>query len=102
MSFPTDLMHIKPITTRINKAPTEFKIRATPTNPPHTKNPDSNDAACQLAIENSIVLEQSLISDLATRVTDSLIGKNVRIHYRKSTSQAYSFMLGDNSEVNIS
>jgi len=53
-------------------------------------------------IENSIVLERSLISDLATRVTDSLIGKNVRIHYRKSTSEAYSFMLGDNSEVNIS
>lgn len=53
-------------------------------------------------IENSIVLERSLISDLATRVTDSLIGKNVRIHYSKSTSEAYSFMLGDNSEVNIS
>lgn len=53
-------------------------------------------------IENSIVLERSLISDLATRVTDSLIGKNARIHYRKSTSEAYSFMLGDNSEVNIS
>ena len=53
-------------------------------------------------IENSIVLERSLISDLATRVTGSLIGKNVRIHRRKPTSQTYSFMLGDNSEVNIS
>ena len=53
-------------------------------------------------IENSIVLERSLISDLAARVTDSLIGKNVRIYNQKSTSQAYNFMLGDNSEVDIS
>ena len=53
-------------------------------------------------IENSIVLERSLISDIAAKVTDSLIGKNVRIHHQKSTSQAYNFMLGDNSEVDIS
>ncbi len=52
-------------------------------------------------IEHSIVLERSHISDLANRVADSLIGKNVRIHRLPLKPQAYRFMLGDNSEVRI-
>ena len=52
-------------------------------------------------IEHSILLEGSSISDLATRVEDSLIGKNVRIYRLPVKPSAYRFMLGDNSEVGI-
>jgi glucose-1-phosphate thymidylyltransferase len=52
-------------------------------------------------IEHSIVLEGSVISDLANRVEDSLIGKNVRIYRVPVKPSAYRFMLGDNSEVGI-
>ncbi len=52
-------------------------------------------------IEHSIVLEGALISDLANRVEDSLIGKNVRIYRLPVKPSAYRFMLGDNSEVGI-
>jgi glucose-1-phosphate thymidylyltransferase len=50
-------------------------------------------------IEHSIVLEGSCISDLETRVADSLIGKNVRISRAPLKPVAHRFMLGDNSEV---
>jgi glucose-1-phosphate thymidylyltransferase len=52
-------------------------------------------------IEHSIVLEGSVVSDLANRVVDSLIGKNVRIYRVPLKPSAYRFMLGDNSEVGI-
>ena len=53
-------------------------------------------------IEHSIVLEGSSLRDLANRVIDSLIGKNVRIYREPVKPSAYRFMLGDNSEVGIS
>ena len=52
-------------------------------------------------IEHSIVLEGSCIRDLANRIIDSLIGKNVRIFREPVKPSAYRFMLGDNSEVGI-
>ncbi len=52
-------------------------------------------------IEHSIVLEGSVLSDLASRVIDSLIGRNVRIVRQPLKPSAYRFMLGDNSEVGI-
>lgn len=52
-------------------------------------------------IEHSIVLEGSCLRDLANRVIDSLIGKNVRIYRVPVKPSAYRFMLGDNSEVGI-
>jgi glucose-1-phosphate thymidylyltransferase len=52
-------------------------------------------------VEHSIVLEGSSISDLANRVEDSLIGRNVKIHRLPVKPSAYRFMLGDNSEVGI-
>jgi len=52
-------------------------------------------------IEHSIVLEGSCLRDLANRVTDSLIGRNVRIYRIPVKPSAYRFMLGDNSEVGI-
>ena len=52
-------------------------------------------------IEHSIVLEGSRISQLASRIEDSLIGRNVRIYRLPVKPSAYRFMLGDNSEVGI-
>jgi glucose-1-phosphate thymidylyltransferase len=52
-------------------------------------------------VEHSIILEGSEISDLASRVEDSLIGKNVRIYRMPVKPSAFRFMLGDNSEVGI-
>lgn len=52
-------------------------------------------------IEHSIVLEDAVISDLANRVEDSLIGRGVRIYRLPVRPSAYRFMLGDNSEVGI-
>jgi glucose-1-phosphate thymidylyltransferase len=52
-------------------------------------------------IEHSIVLEGSTVSNLASRIEDSLIGRNVRIYRLPVKPSAYRFMLGDNSEVGI-
>ena len=52
-------------------------------------------------IEHSIVLEAASLRDLANRVIDSLIGKNVQIYRIPLKPSAYRFMLGDNSEVGI-
>jgi glucose-1-phosphate thymidylyltransferase len=52
-------------------------------------------------IEHSIVLEGSVITDLANRIEDSLIGRNVKIYRLPVKPSAYRFMLGDNSEVGI-
>jgi glucose-1-phosphate thymidylyltransferase len=62
----------------------------------------ANDVEIQdTEIEHSIVLEGSCLRDLANRVIDSLIGKNVRIYREPVKPSAYRFMLGDNSEVGI-
>ena len=52
-------------------------------------------------IEHSIVLEGTTITDLANRIEDSLIGRNVSIYRQPVRPSAYRFMLGDNSEVGI-
>jgi glucose-1-phosphate thymidylyltransferase len=52
-------------------------------------------------VEHSIILEGSCIRDLANRVIDSLLGRNVRIYRIPVKPSAYRFMLGDNSEVGI-
>jgi glucose-1-phosphate thymidylyltransferase len=52
-------------------------------------------------IEHSIVLEGATITDIANRIEDSLIGKNVSIYRLPVRPSAYRFMLGDNSEVGI-
>ena len=54
--------------------------------------PRSSTASCSKA---------ACISDLANRVEDSLIGRNVRIYRLPVKPSAYRFMLGDNSEVGI-
>lgn len=52
-------------------------------------------------IEHSIILENSQVLDIGSRMADSLIGKNVRISRNSKTPKAYRMMLGDNSEVGV-
>jgi len=47
------------------------------------------------------VLEGAVITDIANRIEDSLIGRNVHIYRLPVRPSAYRFMLGDNSEVGI-
>lgn len=52
-------------------------------------------------IEHSIVLANCRITEIGSRVEDSLIGKNVSVCKDCKKPRAYRFMLGDNSEVSV-
>jgi glucose-1-phosphate thymidylyltransferase len=52
-------------------------------------------------VEHSILLEGSVVRDLAGRMESSLLGRNVTIGRDKRQPRAYRFMVGDNSEVGI-
>jgi DNA-binding MarR family transcriptional regulator len=49
----------------------------------------------------SHLVDRLVQQGLASRIEDSLIGKNVRIYRLPVKPSAYRFMLGDNSEVGI-
>jgi glucose-1-phosphate thymidylyltransferase len=53
-------------------------------------------------LEHSIVLEQSVIEDIETRIEDSLIGRNVRLSRSATKPRAHRLLLGDNSQVQLS
>jgi len=52
-------------------------------------------------VEHSILLEGSSVRGLAGRMESSLLGKNVAIHRSKRQPRAYTFMVGDQSEIEI-
>lgn len=52
-------------------------------------------------IEHSIVLEDSQIVGIGSRMADSLVGKNVKICKAPKKPMAYRIMVGDNSEVSV-
>jgi glucose-1-phosphate thymidylyltransferase len=52
-------------------------------------------------IEHSIVLENSRLEDLHTRVADSLIGRNVQIKRAEGPTKTIRLMLGDFSQVGL-
>lgn len=52
-------------------------------------------------IEHSIVLRGSRILNLRRRIEGSLIGMNVRISRKDMPPQAYRFLVGDNSNIDI-
>jgi glucose-1-phosphate thymidylyltransferase len=53
-------------------------------------------------IEHSIVLENSTIRHIATRITDSLIGKEVIISRSQMRPQALRLMVGDHGQLDLS
>ncbi len=52
-------------------------------------------------IENSIVLQDTHISNIATRIDNSLLGKNVRLNRIAERPRALNFVLGDNSTAEV-
>ena len=52
-------------------------------------------------IEHSIVLEEARITNLAHRIEDSLIGRNVEIGRSPIKPKAYKMILGDHSKVGV-
>ena len=52
-------------------------------------------------IEHSIVLEFSHIIGIGSRIEGSLVGRNVRLVRGDLRPQAYKFMVGDNSEIQL-
>lgn len=52
-------------------------------------------------IEHSIVLDNSRLEDLHTRIADSLIGRNVQIRRAEGPTKTIRLMLGDFSQVGI-
>jgi glucose-1-phosphate thymidylyltransferase len=52
-------------------------------------------------IENSIVLENCRIVDIGSRMSDSLIGRNVVVRRGTRPPRAYRLMVGDNSEITV-
>ena len=52
-------------------------------------------------VEHSIILEDSKVLNIGSRLEDSLIGKNVRIDKDDKKPKAYRMMVGDNSAVSV-
>ncbi len=52
-------------------------------------------------IEHSIVLENSRLEDLPTRISDSLIGRDVHISGARGKTKTLKLMLGDHSQVGL-
>ncbi len=52
-------------------------------------------------VEHSIILENSAIIDLPSRLADSLIGRNVEVGRSPIKPKAFKLTLGDNSKVGV-
>jgi glucose-1-phosphate thymidylyltransferase len=52
-------------------------------------------------LEHSIVLENSRISHLGTRMADSLIGRDCVIAHSDARPVAYRFLVGDSCQIGI-
>lgn len=52
-------------------------------------------------IEHSIILADCTIDAIGSRIEDSLLGRNVRVHRSERKPKAYRLMVGDNSEVEV-
>lgn len=52
-------------------------------------------------IEHSIILAECTIESIGSRIEDSLLGRNVKVHKSDRKPRAYRLMVGDNSEVEV-
>jgi glucose-1-phosphate thymidylyltransferase len=52
-------------------------------------------------VENSILLENCRIENIGSRMSDSLIGRNVIVRRGSKPPRAYRLMVGDNSEITV-
>ena len=52
-------------------------------------------------VENSIILENCRIIDIGSRLSDSLMGRNVSVRRGNQLPRSYRLMVGDNSEITV-
>ncbi len=52
-------------------------------------------------VEHSIILEGSSITDVGSRIENSLIGRNVTVFRADTKPRAYNLMLGDRSQIGL-
>lgn len=52
-------------------------------------------------VEHSIILADCTIVAIGSRIEDSLLGRNVKVHRSERKPKAYRLMVGDNSEVEV-
>jgi glucose-1-phosphate thymidylyltransferase len=52
-------------------------------------------------VEHSIILAGSVVEDLGTRMEASLLGRNVKVTRSEGVKKTVSFLVGDNSEIEI-
>jgi len=52
-------------------------------------------------IEHSIILADCAIRGIGSRIEDTLLGKNVKVHRSNTKPKAYRLMVGDNSEIEV-
>ncbi|HSS31971.1 MAG TPA: glucose-1-phosphate thymidylyltransferase [Solirubrobacterales bacterium] len=52
-------------------------------------------------VEHSIILAGSVVEDLGTRMEASLLGRNVKVTRSEGVKRTVSFLVGDNSEIEI-
>lgn len=62
---------------------------------------DSNTFISNVEIEYSIVLSGTIIKNIQTRIEKSLIGKNVVIKEKELPPKSLSFVVGENSKIEI-
>ncbi|MCE5315492.1 MAG: glucose-1-phosphate thymidylyltransferase [Armatimonadota bacterium] len=67
---------------------------------PYTSINDRCKIVCS-EVEHSIILEDSQVLNIGSRLEDSLIGKNVKIDKDGRKPRAYRMMVGDNSAVSV-
>ncbi len=52
-------------------------------------------------VEHSIILAGSVVEDLGTRMEASLLGRNVKVTRSEGVKRTVSFLVGDNSEIEL-
>lgn len=62
---------------------------------------DNNCVIENSEVEHSVLMEECKVLDLDVRMDNSLIGKKVVITKENGRPKSYSFLLGDNSKVNL-
>ncbi len=52
-------------------------------------------------VEHSIILADCVINGIGSRIEDTLLGRNVKVHKSDTKPKAYRLMVGDNSEIEV-
>jgi glucose-1-phosphate thymidylyltransferase len=61
----------------------------------------SNVRIIKCNIKNCVIMDGTTIENIKGEITDSLIGKNVRLRYSDSQPPANSFFIGNNCEIDL-